>query len=244
METVKSNDEIEIDIRELFFVLKSKIVIILLAGIIMAVGSGIWSNFFIKPLYTTSTKLYIVSKTSISTTITDLQLGTQLTKDYMVLVKSRPVVEQVIENLGLKMSYESLANSITLSNPSDTRILAITTTHSDPYRAKEIVDEFAKVSSTQISKIMDVQKPSIVEEGNIEKVPSSPNVKKNILIGGLMGAFIVAFIVILLHVLDDTVKTSEDVEKYLGLNTLGLIPIEEGTMKEIRKTRRKRLKQR
>lgn len=242
METTRANDEIEIDIRELFFALRSKIVVIILAGIIGATAAGLWSSFCIKPLYTTATKLYIISRTSISTTISDLQLGTQLTKDYMILVKSRPVVEQVIENLGLEMSYEGLAGAISLENEADTRILTIKIANPDPYLAKEIVDEFAKVSAIQISKIMDVQKPTIVEEGHIEKVPSSPNVKKNTMLGGLLGLFIAAGIVILLYILDDTIKNTEDIEKYLGMNTLGMIPIEEGSLKQTRKIKRKRFK--
>lgn len=242
MDTVRANDEIEIDIKELFYVIRSKIVIIILAGIIGATIAGLWSSFCIKPLYTTSTKLYIVSKTSISTTISDLQLGTQLTKDYMVLVKSRPVVEQIIENLGLEMSYEGLVGAVSLENEPDTRILTIKITNPDPYLAKQIVDEFAKVSSTQISKIMDVQKPSIVEEGNVERVPSSPNVKKNIMLGGLIAMFLLAGIAVVIYLLDDTIKNADDVEKYLDLNTLGMIPVEEGGLKDTKKIRKKRFK--
>ena len=126
------------------------------------------------------------------------------------------------------MTYEGMVHIISISNPTNTRILEITANYPDPYLAKKIVDEFAVVSSEQIAKIMDSSAPTIVEEGYMQPYPSSPNIKKNTLIGGVLGIFIAAGLVIVLYLLDDTIKDSEDVEKYLGLTTLGIIPIESG----------------
>jgi len=239
------NDEIEIDLRDLLYLIKSKIWIILLSGIIMASAAGLISSFLITPIYTSTAKLYILSKNTTLSSLADLQIGTQLTQDYMVLVKSRPVVTQVIENLGLNMSYEKMVGVITTSNPANTRILAITANYPDPFLAKEIVDEFASVSATQIAQIMDADKPTIVEEGYMQPYPSSPNTKKNILIGGVIGIFLASGIIIMLHLLDDTIKSSEDIEKYLGLTTLALIPIESSAVKlskQDEKNRKKRNK--
>lgn len=240
-----NNDEIEIDLRDLFYLIKSKIWIILLSGIIMASAAGLISSFMITPIYTSTTKLYILSKSTTLSSLADLQIGTQLTQDYMVLVKSRPVVTQVIENLGLNMTYEEMEEIVTVSNPSNTRILAITVDYPDPFLAKEIADEFATVSATQIAEIMDAEKPTIVEEGYMQPYPSSPNTKKNIIIGGVVGIFLASGMIILLHLLDDTIKSSEDVEKYLGITTLALIPIESGATKlskQDKKNRRMRKK--
>ena len=120
-------DEVEIDLRELFGVLKSKLWIILLITILAAGIAGFASDRMLTPIYESTTKLYVVNKSqSISSlSLSDLQLGSQLTKDYMVLVKSRPVTEQVISNLGLTMTHEELVNILTISNPTDTRILEI-----------------------------------------------------------------------------------------------------------------------
>lgn len=226
------NDEIEIDLVELFYLLRSKIWIIILTCIIAASATGLFSSFVITPIYTSTTKLYILTKsTSISNlNLSDLQMGTQLTQDYMVLIKSRPVVTQVIDNLELNMTYEELVDIITIENPSNTRILEIKAEYPDPYIAKQIVDEFAAVSSEQIATIMDAEEPATVEEGYMQPYPSSPNNKKNTIIGGLVGIALAAGIIIARHLLDDTIKGADDVEKYLGLNTLGLIPIESGAV--------------
>lgn len=236
------NDEIEIDLMEVFYLLWSKIWIIIISGIITASAAGLISSFLITPIYTSTTKLYILSKSTTLTSLADLQIGTQLTQDYMVLVKSRPVVTQVINNLELNMTYEEMTDVITITNPTDTRILEITANYPDPYLAKEIVDEFAIVSSDQIAKIMDAEKPAIVEEGYMQPLPTSPNKTKNTAIGGIIGIILASAIITLLYIMDDTIKDSSDVEKYLGLNTLGLIPIESGAAKITKQDKLKRKK--
>jgi capsular polysaccharide biosynthesis protein len=234
------NEEIEIDLVEVFYFLKSRLWVIILTGIIFASGFGLVSSFLITPMYASTTKLYILTKSTSITSLADIQLGTQLTQDYMVLIKSRPVVAKVIENLELDMSYEELADIITISNPSNTRILEIKAEYPNSFVAKQIVDEFASVSADQIAKIMDTEEPSIVEEGYESPVPYSPNTKKNIIIGGLLGVLLAAGILVVLHLMDDTVKTSEEVEKYLGLSTLGLIPLEERRSRQVEIDKKKR----
>ncbi len=243
-----TNEKIEIDLKELLYLIRSKIWIVFLTGILAASGAGLVSSFFITPIYTSTTKLYILNKSTSLTDLglSDLQLGTQLTQDYMVLVKSRPVVSQVIENLGLNMTYEEMVAVITITNPSNTRILEVTADYPDSYLAKKIVDEFAVVSSSRIAKIMDTSEPAIVEEGFMQPYPSGPDIKKNILIGGVFGIILAGGVIIALYLLDDTIKDSEDVERYLGLNTLGLIPVESGAAKhaEVDKRKRKRRQKR
>jgi len=219
-------EEIEIDFRDLLFMLRSRIWIIIISGIITAMAAGFVSSYIMTPVYTSNAQLYILSKTTSITSLADIQIGTQLTQDFMVLIKSRPVVNQVIENLNLNMSYETLVKKISVSNPSNTRILVITVSHPNAYMAKKIVDEFAYVSADQIAKIMHTEAPSIIEEGEIAQEPSEPNIKRNIIVGGILGVFLSAAIVILVYVMDDTLKDSDDIEKYLGLSTLGMIPMD------------------
>lgn len=232
-----SHDEIEIDLLELFYVLRKKLWLILLSGLITAVATWSVCTYFMTPMYKSKTQLYILARPSSITdlSLADLQIGNQLTQDYKILVKSRPVVMQVIENLELDMTYEELNNIIEVSSPSNTRILEIEVAYPDPNIAKQIVDELAAVAIERIATIMDTARPTIVEEGFAEPKPSSPKTKRNTVIGGVLGMVVAAGICIMLHLLDDTIKDSEDVEKYLGLSTLGLIPVEdEKAVKQIK----------
>lgn len=233
------DEEIEIDLIELFYVLKRKIWIVLLTGILGAASLGLCAAMIMEPVFTSSTMLYIVNKTTTLTSLTDLQLGTQLTKDYKVLVTSRPVTNQVIADLDLNMTHEQLVDKIKVDNPADTRILTISVEDSDPYMAKNIADEVAKVASARMAKIMDSVPPNIVEEGYLPTDKTRPSIKKNTLVGGLAGMFLSAAIILVLYVMNDTVKTPEDVEKYLGLNTLAAIPLFEDNG-SVRKKKRKR----
>lgn len=236
----EQNDELEIDLLEILRVLRGRWFSILMTGVILAAVCGIGTIFLITPRYQSTSKLYIVGQTSALTSLTDLQAGTQLTQDYMVLVQSRPVLEAVIENLRLDMEYDALKEMVGLNNQSDTRILDITVTAEDPYMAKEIVDEISEVSVSRIAAIMNVDEPTTVEYGHLEDSPSSPDIRKNIAIGGTLGILASAAVMIVMYLLNDTICTEEDVEKYLGLNTLGLIPIEEGAMEQMLRDRRKR----
>lgn len=154
----------------------------------------------------------------------DLQIGSQLTKDYRVVATSRPVLQEVIDTLALDIEYEDLRKAVKLDNPSDTRILSISIEDPDPARAKAIVDSVAKVSSTHIGDIMEMTPPKIIEDGIVSDEPSSPHTMKNAVVGGLVAAFLVCFLVILQVILNDTIRTEEDVEKYLQLSILAAVP--------------------
>lgn len=225
---MEANREYEIDLREIFYIIRSKLVVIILSGLIVALGAGLVSYFMLTPMYTSTSKVYILTQSTSITSLADIQMGSSLTLDYMELIKSRPVVEQVIEDLNLNMKYEDLLDKLSVSTPSDTRILKITITDEDPRLAKEIADDFAIVSKKQISEIMKTDEPSIVEQGHVAETPESPNKKLNILIGMLLGLMISTLIVIIRHFTDDTIKTSEDVAMYLELNTLAIIPLRNG----------------
>lgn len=236
----QQDEEIEIDLLEIFGVLRARWFSILMTGVIAAAVCGIGTIFLITPKYQSTSKLYIVGQSSALTNLTDLQIGTQLTQDYMVLVQSRPVLEAVAKQLHLDMEYEELRGMVSLNNQDDTRILDITVTADDPYMAKEIVDEVSEVSVSRIAAIMNVDEPTTVEYGHLEDSPSSPSMKRNIIIGGVVGTILSAAVIIVMYLLNDTICTEEDVEKYLGMNTLGLIPIEEGAVEQMMRDRRKR----
>ncbi|MGE9941825.1 YveK family protein [Bariatricus sp. SGI.161] len=222
-----SDDEIEIDLVELFMVLKSKLHIILLSGILAALLAFVGTKLLMTPMYTSVTKMYVLSRQDSSSGVTysDLQTGSQLTKDYAELVKSRPVLEQVIAVLNLDIEPEDLAENITVETPTDTRILSISVESDNPKEAKEIADTLRETVSSEIKEIMHAESVDTIEDGNLPKEPSSPSLKKNMVLGGALGVFLALAILIFIFLRDDTIKNPDDVEQYLGLNVLTSIPI-------------------
>lgn len=232
MET-KSYEAVEIDVKELFGVLLHRLWIIVIAGIAVAACVGMVNKYLVTPIYTSITKIYVIHRQDeTKTTYSDLQTGAQLTQDYMILVTSRPVMEKVIENLNLNMSPGELAGLIYVVNPEGTRILEISVTHNNPLMAKKIADSVAENSSEQMVNIMEMERVNIVESGNLPEYPSSPQVAKNTIFGGMAGVIAASFIIIIIHMLNDNIRTSDDIEKHLGITTLGIIPLEEETRKK------------
>lgn len=235
----KQEETIEIDLLEILFVIRRRIVSILLTGLIFGTATGLVTHFLIEDVYSSTSKLYILSSSTSLTSLADIQIGTSLTKDYIQLVQSRPVVEEVIENLNLNRTYAQVLRQMTFENPSDTRILVMTAQDPDPVLAKDIVDEFASVARSNISNIMKIEEPSVVELGYISEKPVSPNLARNVLIGAFLGMFIMAVIVVIIYLLDDTVKSVDDIEKYLGLNTLTSVPLLEDEQDNRKKGKKK-----
>ena len=221
------DNEIEIDLKELFLELLAFWKLILLALVLGAVIAYSVSKFLRVPQYESTAELYVLSKSTSITSLADIQTGTSLTNDYMVVVEGRPVLEQVIANLGLDETYKSLEDKVTLENPSNSRILMITVRDENPLTAKAIADEIAKVGSNFISLKMDQDPPTIIQNGYADGEPVSPSVFKNTALGGIVGAFLAMAIVVLSYLFNDTIMTAEDVEKKLGLNVLGTLPLEE-----------------
>lgn len=219
-----NDDEVEIDLREIFYALKAKILLILMVALIGACVAAAYTQFLMTPIYSSTSSMLVLSKETTLTSLADLQLGASLTSDYTVLIKSTPVLEQVIENLNLDMTTEQLRDTVTINNPADTRILEITVNNADSSLAKDIVDEIANVSSSYIGDKMEVIPPKIIEVGKIATVRTSPSVKKNTALGFLLGFVACAAVVVIFAVMDDTIKTEEDIEKYLGVSVLAKVP--------------------
>lgn len=224
MDYTYDDDTIEIDLKEIFYALWHRILIILLAGILGGVIAGAYTRYMMTPVYTSSSMLLVLTKETMLSSLADLQIGSQLTNDYSVMTTSRPVLEEVIDNLGLQMDYEELEKMITISNPADTRILEISVEHPSPQMAMQIVNELSEVASEFIGDNMEVVPPKIIEEGIVPTEKTSPSTMRNTLLGILAGLFISGGIVVLMTVRNDSIKNEDDVEKYLGLSTLASVP--------------------
>ncbi len=239
------NEYVEINIKGILKVLLHKIYFIILSAILFASAAAYLSYYRLTPMYTSETSIYVINREAErELTLADLQTGTQLTKDYMIIVKSRPVMEQIIRDLGLTISYEELVGGISVSTPEDSRILKITATFHDAVIARDIADAVARVSIERMVGVMGMEEVNVVEPANLPQAPSSPNTTKNTVYGGILGAMVAGFFIVLVYLLNDTIKTIEDVEKYLGITTLSSIPAEEVSSKKIKeKKERSRGKQ-
>ena len=199
------------------------------AGLLIGAAiTGAYSKFLITPQYKSEAKLYVLSKETTLTSLADLQIGSQLTQDYKVLVGSRPVLQGVVDHMKLDMTYRELEKKLTIDNPNNTRILTLTIKDPNPYLAKSIVDEVANTASDYIGEIMEMVPPKLIEDGEVASEKASPNVLKNTIIGGILGLLLVCGIIVVRVILNDTVKSEEDVSKYLDLPVLAVIPKKDG----------------
>lgn len=224
---VVENEEMEIDLKELFFELLAYWRLLALSTVLVAVIAFVASRFLITPMYESTAELYVLSKSTSITSVADLQIGTNLTSDYMEVISGRPVLEQVISNLGLEEDYSSLYNKVTLENPSDSRIMKITVKDADPEEAKTIADEIAEVSAAYIAEKMDQDPPNIIQYGYSDNEQVSPSVGKNTMIGAMLGFLLAAAVVTVSYLLNDTIINPDDLEKKLGLHVLASLPKDE-----------------
>lgn len=237
-----NEQEYEIDLKEIAIVILDRIWIVISVGIACALLAGIITKVFITPMYTSTTKLYVINKQNSENNITytDLQTGNLLTNDYIIQVKGTKVLSQVISELNLTDTEDELASRITVSNPENSRFIVISVSDKDPVVAQQIASCVAEVSSDVVKEVMDLEKVNVAEEANLPLEKSSPNLKKNVLLGGAAGVFVSLLLIVVFYLLNDRIRTPEDVKRYLGLNTLGQIPVLESSGNTKRKQRHKK----
>ena len=225
----------EIDLIDLFGYYMSRLPLLIAAVFIGAMVSGLFTHYFIPNRYTAVSRMYMISASSDSViNLSDLNLGASLSNDYMELMKSRPIVEEVIDTLGLEYTYEQVVGMIGLSVVNNTRIVKISATSTDPYEAMQISNEMARVSKIQLPKVMDAPAPTIVEEAVLPAYKSSPSLSRNVMMGAMLLLVLVLGVLTVFYLMDDTIKTSEDVEREFGIMPLTVIP--EGNIEGLKKS--------
>jgi len=223
--TAAEQNYMEIDLVELWYLFCSKLLYIVLAVLIGGIVAGFGTYFFISQKYTATSKIYIVSASSGSViNLSDLQIGTNLTSDFGELIKSRPMMESTIQNLELEMSVKELSDILKVVNPSGTRILEITVTHTDPVIAAKIANEVARLSINWLAVVMESNEPHIVEDAIVPTVRSSPSYMKNTVLGAFLVGALYFGICVLKYLLKDTISSEEEAERRLGLIPLASIP--------------------
>ena len=222
------SDEETIDLLELLYALLGKWREIAAATVACALIAAIGVLFFVTPKYQASSTIYVISRKDSAINISDLQIGTALTDDYIQVFHMWEVQEKVISNLDLPYTYNQLDGMLSVTNASNTRMLEITVTSESAQEAADIANEYATVVRDYIAKKMATDKPSIMSTALVPTVPVSPNKTKSILLGALLGFVVSAGVIVVMTLLDDTYKTTEDIKKYTGLVTMAVIPLEKG----------------
>lgn len=218
-----NDDVIEIDLAEVGRAIFHRIWLVILAGLAAGAAAFVISRFFITPMYTSTAQVIVLTDDSKSTQLANIQASTQLTSDYAELMTSSTVLRETIQNLNLSMDEETLKKRITISNPTNTRILVISATDPDSQQAQRIVNEISQDGSNYISETLGVTMPKIAE-GEAADKPSSPNVRRNTAVGVLIGILLAIAWIVISMLRNDTMTTEEDVEKYLHLTVLASVP--------------------
>lgn len=232
-------DVMTIDLVEVFQVIWHWLWLIVLVALACGTAAYAFSKFVLPEEFESTTKIYVLDKsgaggTNSQSTYSDLQVGMQLTKDYVELIKSRTVLEAVMKDnhLDQTYTYEQFAETVNVQTPADTRIVTITVTNHDPALAQKLADDIRKRSGELIIDTMQIDAVNTYEKANYPDRKSAPSCGRWAVVAALIGALAVSAIVIARYLLDDTIKTSDDVEKYLGLSNLALIPFDESVMTE------------
>ena len=231
-ERIKDTEMGQIDLLEVANVIWQKIWAVIMCFVIGAVLFGGYTKMMVTPQYTATSMIYILGQSTSISSVAELQLSSELTADFTIMAKSRSVINGVIKEMDLNMSYDQLKNSVEVSNPSDSHILQIAVTNPDPKLAKDISNTMANAVAENIASVMATDKPSIAEKAVTPGAPSSPNLMKNIAMGGIVGAALAVGLIVLGYMMDDTIKTEEDVRKYLQINTLASVSLEKKRRKK------------
>ena len=224
---MKEQNMMEIDVFQLLKILWKRKVLIALAAIVTGVVAFAYSSFIVKPEYTSTTRIYVVNRNQgdkSGLTNQDLQAGSYLVKDYREIILSQDVLEKVATDLKLDLPSKGLASKIKVTVPADTRIVSISVTDRAPEEASRIANSLREVAAQKIISVTRVSDVTTLEEARPATSPSSPNIRRNTMIGFLAGAVVMIVAVLLIELLDTRVKRPEDVEDVMQIALLGVVP--------------------
>ena len=217
---------VEIDVLALLQKLWTKKVFILFTAFYVAAFSFLVTYFFIQPTYTSTTRIYVVNQATDNNNLSaqDLQAGTYLVNDYKEIITSNDVLSEVIKDEKLNLSEAELSKMVSVNIPTDTRLISISVNAKTGQDAQTLANKVREVASEKIKKVTKVEDVTTLEEAKLPESPSSPNIKLNVLLGAVLGAFLAVVGVLVREILDDRVRRPEDVEDALEMTLLGIVP--------------------
>ena len=223
----QENQAVEIDVFAMLKTLWKRKFSIVLVALVFAIAAFGYSAFLAKKEYQSTSRIYVVSRQNQDNnalTNSDWQAGSYLVKDYREIILSQNVLSQAIEELKLDMTPAELSKKISVSVPTDTRILSITAKDGNPKEAARIANGLRNVAAEKIISVTKVSDVTTLDEAEVPQSPSSPNIRRNVLLGFIAGAGLMVVLMVVVEVLDDRVKRPEDIEELMGLTLLGIVP--------------------
>ena len=224
---MKEQNTMEIDVFQLFKILWKRKILIALVAIVAGALAFAYSAFIVKPEFTSTTRIYVVNRNQgdkPGLTNQDLQAGSYLVKDYREIILSQDVLEKVTSDLKLDLSPKALASKIKVTVPVDTRIVSISVNDRVPEEASRIANSLREVAAEKIISITRVSDVTTLEEARPAIAPSSPNIRRNTIIGLLGGTVFTVIAVLIVELVDTRVKRPEDIEDVMQIALLGVVP--------------------
>ena len=217
---------VEIDVLALLHKLWTKKLLILFTAFYFAAFSFLGTYFFIQPTYTSTTRIYVVNQAIDNKNLSaqDLQAGTYLVNDYKEIITSNDVLSEVIKDEKLNLSEAELSKMVSVNIPTDTRLISISVKAKTGQDAQVLANKVREVASKKIKTVTKVEDVTTLEEAKLPSSPSSPNIKRNVLLGAILGGFVAIVAVLVREVLDDRIRRPEDVEDVLEMTLLGIVP--------------------
>ena len=221
-----------IDLIELFWALAEKWKAILAAMVLGMLLFGLYHTFLLKPVYQADASIFI-SNTNSMITISDLQLSSALTEDYAKIIKSRAVLKEVIEDQGLEMDFKQLGNLVSVTNPTDSHIITITVTCGDMEMSRNIANSLLNVGIERIYEVIGSSEPSVIDYSEADAiVETTPGLLNYLAKGAMLGIAVACALICVRFLLDTTLKTEDDIQKYLNMPVLSVVPYYEENEKD------------
>ena len=224
---MEENQDYEtIDLLELLGVLRQHILALLLITVLAALAGFLVSSFVLTPQYQASALMIVNTRQDTSANVTSDQLtsASRLVSTYSIIVKSDTVLNQVIANLGLNMTYETLASKVEVSAVDETQVMEITVTDPNPDGARQVCEQITQVAPDAILTAVEAGSVKVISAASVDPDPVSPNIPRNTAIAGVLGLVACVGILFLQVPPDNKINTEDDVTKQLGLTVIGVIP--------------------
>ena len=225
------NEEYDtIDLLEVLNAVRQHIAVLILCTLATAIAGFAITHFLITPQYESSALMIVNTRQDTTSTVTIDQINsaTKLVSTYSIIIKSDTVLQQVIDDLGLSLSYSDLKGRVTVSAVDDTQVMKTTVRSNNPECARQVCDGITAVSPDVILEAVEAGSVKVISQASYSDVPVSPNIKKNTMLGAMVGLVLCLGVILLQVILDNKINTEEDVAKYLDMTVVGVIPVYEG----------------